>query len=459
MLLASLAWADSPYSAWPNGPSADEGYFPIGVWLQNPSNASAYRQIGVNLYIGLWQGPTQAQLDGLRAAGMRTICAQNSVGLRHQDDPVIAGWLQGDEPDNIPVTHRDEVIRTYERMRTNDPSRPVFLNLGQGVVNPFFNGRGIAYWMYPIYTEGADILSFDVYPVSGVGSQRVLQYVADGVDSLRFWTQGEKPVWNIIETTRINSTRRATPRQVHSMVWMSIIHGSTGIVYFAHEWNPAFREARLLEDDEMRVAVAAINEQIHELAPVLNSPTVDSVVEVVTSVADVPVDVMVKDHGGYRYLFAASMRDGATTATFRIAEQTVQLEALGESRTITATDGAFEDSFADYEIHQYRWSLSPQTVVTETAVAPGTFRLAQNHPNPFNGSTTIEFELSAAPGQLTIYDLAGQRVTTLERDGPGVFRWSWDGRADSGVPVASGVYLVRLTSGTEVRTLRLLLLR
>lgn len=39
------------YARWENGPSAGDDYFPIAVWLQNPSNASRYRQAGINLYI------------------------------------------------------------------------------------------------------------------------------------------------------------------------------------------------------------------------------------------------------------------------------------------------------------------------------------------------------------------------------------------------------------------------
>src|ERR1044071_3172543 len=32
--------------------------FPIAVWLQSPSNAARYQAAGVNLYVGLWKGPT-----------------------------------------------------------------------------------------------------------------------------------------------------------------------------------------------------------------------------------------------------------------------------------------------------------------------------------------------------------------------------------------------------------------
>ena len=84
---------------------------------------------------------------------------------------------------------------------------------------------------------------------------------------------------------------------------MSLIHGSRGIVYFAHEWEPEFREARLLEDEEMLVAVKRVNEQITELAPVLNSA--DTVaVTATSSVAELPIDALAKRHGGDLYVFA-----------------------------------------------------------------------------------------------------------------------------------------------------------
>ena len=54
----------SPYSQWANGPGKDASYFPIAVWLQNPNKAAEYRKAGINLYVGLWKGPTDDQLSG-----------------------------------------------------------------------------------------------------------------------------------------------------------------------------------------------------------------------------------------------------------------------------------------------------------------------------------------------------------------------------------------------------------
>ncbi|MGC9327357.1 MAG: hypothetical protein ACP5I1_06965, partial [Candidatus Hinthialibacter sp.] len=88
------------YEAWKNGPPKSPDYFPIAVWLQNPSNAQKYKAIGINLYVGLWKGPTKEQLSVLKDAGMQVICHQNAFGLSQKDDPTIIGWMHDDEPDN-----------------------------------------------------------------------------------------------------------------------------------------------------------------------------------------------------------------------------------------------------------------------------------------------------------------------------------------------------------------------
>src|SRR5688572_14991466 len=81
------AMAQSPYAQWSNGPSTNADYFPIAVWVQNPKNAERYKAAGINLYVGLWRGPTAEQLDALQKAGMRVICAQNPFALSNKSNP------------------------------------------------------------------------------------------------------------------------------------------------------------------------------------------------------------------------------------------------------------------------------------------------------------------------------------------------------------------------------------
>lgn len=361
----------SEYARWPNGPSADPTFFPIGVWLQDPARAGEYQAAGMNLYVGLWRGPTEEQLAALRAVGMRVICAQNNVGLRYKDDPVIAAWMHGDEPDNAqpipgkpgqwgPAIPTQKIVEDYKEIVRKDPTRPVWLNLGQGVANEEFKGRAASYEDYPEYCKGADIVSFDVYPVVGIrkpDGEKYLWYVAKGVDRLREWTHYTKPVWNVVECTRIhNPDKKATPHQVKAEVWMSLIHGSRGIVYFVHEWEPTFVEAALLNDSEMLDAVTRINQQIHQLAPVLNRPTVEGGAQVRSAVEEVPIDIMVKHYDRAIYLFAVTMRMGDTHGSFEMAGMTgkATAEVIGENRSIEVIDGRFEDAFKTYDVHLYK---------------------------------------------------------------------------------------------------------
>jgi hypothetical protein len=367
-------WAGGPgyYARWSNGPPADPSFFPIAVWLQSPSNATAYAEIGVNLFVGLWEGPTDEQLAALDAAGMQVMCDQNEIGLASLADTTITGWTQQDEPDNAqadgsggwgPCVPTADVQELGRQMREADPSRPVYLNLGQAVANEAWVGRGVCSGQdddYPEYIEGADIVSFDIYPVTSdqEGVTGNLWYVARGVERLRGFANDEKPVWTWIETAHVgNPDVRPTPEQIRTEVWMALVHGAAGIGYFCHEFEPEFIEAGLLHYDDVREGVAALNAQILELAPVLNTQSVANGVVVESSSAEVEVATMVKRHGGSTYLFAVSMRDAPTTATFSLTcvAAGAAIEVMGEDRTLElSAERSFSDDFAGYAVHLYR---------------------------------------------------------------------------------------------------------
>src|SRR5688572_18691185 len=329
LLLAWCALQDpkpaSPYSPWTHGPPTDPNFFPIAVWLQNPNQAAKYRDAGINTYVGLWSGPTAQQLDALKAAGMKVVCHQNAVGLARKDDPTIIAWMHGDEPDNAqakqgggygPPILPEKIVADYQKIREADPTRPVLLNLGQGVAWDNYIGRGVRRNKpedYPEYLKGCDIASFDIYPVvhdhKDIAGK--LEYVAKGVQRLREWTPGGKTVWNCIECTRIsNPDKKASPEQIRSEVWMSIIHGSRGIIYFVHQFKPTFIEAALLEDPENIAAITAINAQIKELAPVINSPSLVTTISA-SSEENVKIATTARRLKNSNYLFAAAMENKA----------------------------------------------------------------------------------------------------------------------------------------------------
>jgi hypothetical protein len=93
---------------------------------------------------------------------------------------------------------------------------------------------------------------------------------------------------------------------------------------------------------------------------------------------------------------------------------------------------------------------------------PPSFRLHPNVPNPFNPATTLRFDLPApSRARLAVFDLAGRLVRTLvDRDLPaGPHEATWDGRDEQDRPAGSGIYFVRLESGADHATRKVLLLR
>jgi hypothetical protein len=350
----------------------DPSFFPLAVWLQNPANAPRYKAAGINVFVALWRGPTDEQLAALKEQGLFTICSQNARGLAHKDDPTILGWMHGDEPDNAqrvpgqkgygPPILPEKIVADYQRMKAEDPSRPVLLNLGQGVAWDQYIGRGVRRNHpedYPEYVKGCDIASFDIYPACHDHPDIAgkLWFVPDGVTRLREWAGESRRVWNCVECTRIsNEMTKATPQEVKAEVWMSLIRGSRGIIYFCHQFKPNFIEAGLLADEEMLAAVTATNEQIQKLAPVLNSPMIEGALAVETANSAVPVEAIVKRHDGATYIFAVGMRNGSTTATFRMTQPTsaTDVEVLGEDHRIPLTEGRFRDNFAPWGVHLYR---------------------------------------------------------------------------------------------------------
>jgi hypothetical protein len=90
-------------------------------------------------------------------------------------------------------------------------------------------------------------------------------------------------------------------------------------------------------------------------------------------------------------------------------------------------------------------------------------QLGQNHPNPFNPTTTIEYSI-AQPGHvsLKVYNVAGQLVRTLvdEVQSPDTIQpVTWDGLNNGGKRVSSGVYFYRINARGFTQTKKMVLLK
>jgi hypothetical protein len=158
-------------------------------------------------------------------------------------------------------------------------------------------------------------------------------------------------------------------------------------------------------------------------------------------------------------LLGATTVDGIEALTYTIpadkplTDQTLyffKLEAVDLTGRTTMADPGFSMLFID---------------VTATGVddrAPTGLALLSTVPNPFNPSTTIAFSVDEpAHVRLRVFDVGGRAVRTLI-DGPrgrGEHSVMWDGHDGRGNAAGSGVYFVRLESGGQTRTRKIVLLK
>jgi hypothetical protein len=88
---------------------------------------------------------------------------------------------------------------------------------------------------------------------------------------------------------------------------------------------------------------------------------------------------------------------------------------------------------------------------------PGSYKLFDNYPNPFNPNTIINYELQITNSvDLSIYNSLGQKVATLVtgKQSAGFHQVEWDASG-----FASGVYFYKLQAGEFVRVKKMILMR
>jgi len=126
-------------------------------------------------------------------------------------------------------------------------------------------------------------------------------------------------------------------------------------------------------------------------------------------------------------------------------------------RFMCDASGNYDDVYIDAIEFRGMGAGGSSAVAKTDPVIPDHFSLAQNYPNPFNPSTTIKFSLPAASNvQLEIYNVLGQKVTTLVDDAleAGIHTATWDASNQ-----ASGIYLYRIKAGNYIETKKMLMIK
>ena len=355
------------YAQFSNSFPVAPGFFPLAVWFEgvyNQAEIDLDKNAGLNTYVVLTGG---SNLSLIRANGMHTVSGA---------DPANAANFLSDEVD---MTEGDQagcntVMAQHDER--SKPNRATWANFGKGVT--FWQPDSIA----ACYVEAPSIPSVDLYWMSDedlcqwhqggrfllgqdvnltpAQCRRAANYGA-AVDDMRRLDARDgarKPIWNFVEVGcpmgSVNS-RCIQPPEIRAAVWHSIIAGARGITYFNHSFSGSCRTQHALREPcyaNARAVVKSTNQQIHQLAPVLNADTVTS-----GTTTSSGVRALYKWHDDHFYVFAGNRENVSTTGSMGLScvgdATAVKLGEDGERIPVVA--GTFTDEFADGNaIHIYR---------------------------------------------------------------------------------------------------------
>jgi|GEM_PF-3084197 len=140
---------------------------------------------------------------------------------------------------------------------------------------------------------------------------------------------------------------------------------------------------------------------------------------------------------------------------------------LTEGNALPSPQGSFQVTLgAPNAPHYFKVIMGTEAYAAKESkgipLQPVSYALEQNYPNPFNPATTIRYSLAKKSDvTLELFSVLGQRVRTLfsGTQATGEYELQWDGTADDGTHVASGVYFYRLRTGEFNAVRKLVMIR
>jgi len=152
----------------------------------------------------------------------------------------------------------------------------------------------------------------------------------------------------------------------------------------------------------------------------------------------------------------------SSSLTFNKETETIELiEAKSEAKASFTFDIDRTAPISNRDTVEFRISDENGLMMKKSFIfsytGPKEFKLEQNFPNPFNPTTTIQYQLPQdARVTLKVYDILGSEVATLvnEEQQAGYREVQFNG-----ISYASGMYVYRLTAGNNISTKKMMVVK
>ena len=407
---------------------------------------------------------------------------------KYKDDPNLLGYHVCDEPHKQAFPNIGKVV---ERIREKDPTRLSFVNIWP-------SGDG-----YQEYIDGLlqicklELLSYDRYHFHN-GYDEEGSYFSNLKVIRENALKYDIPFCNIIQAIGTNGTVEArldwrTPNEAEHrwLVYSSLAYGVHGLVWF--HWHLDWGLTGNPDREIIYPSIQNLNAEIDSLSQIMLNLTTtgayhtkafvdhwllpsDGIVKSVADNANLVVGYF-KDDADDESYFMLMNKDYSTNISPQVTLNYI-LDSLQYFNVETNTweQVAFENnpsgSTFDLPLRAGGGKLlkfvgEVIVGVSDASSVPSEFKLEQNYPNPFNPSTTIKYSIpvDTRRGVLTqnvilkIYDILGREVSTLlnKEQKPGNYEVKFD--ASVSRRIASGIYYYRISAGSFMKTMKMVLLK
>ena len=372
MAALAILMAAAPVSAQepakPINPLTDTSVYPVAVWAMGDRTAPAFAEMGVNIFVGDPGNDATAGCDSIAKHGCMAFIGWEKYAKDEAKRKAIAaspgflGWMHGDEPDNPGVVDGEflashippsKVIADYQAMKASSTPAPMYLNLGIGLA--VGDSQSTPDEVYKEFMKSADILCYDVYPVStqDEGVSR-LHLVARGMSRLKAFA-GDKPAWIWLECTAIGGEkpgigiRAPYPHELRAEVWMSILHGADGIGYFPHQFTP-YKGGPAAIPEDIQKEMKLTNRLLHKLAPTLRTGKKQMLK---VEAGATRVDAMLWQKDSDVLIVAVNMKNAPAEAIIPVPVEVKEFTVVGQDEKAKVTGGGLVATLKPYEVRLF----------------------------------------------------------------------------------------------------------
>lgn len=334
--------------------------FPLG-WIdriERSQTPAKVAQEGINLLIPYTHKQSrqtiETYLDTARQNGIKVFLEPYRESVRSEDTaaitefirtykehPAVAGWYTYDEPAVNGVSPQTLEI-AYQAIKAEDPNHPVAV---------IFAPKQAA--IVPQYWNALDIYGINRYPLFHGKPE------FDNLGDFGKWMQdaasyaGDKVFWPIIqgygeqENGKPQYNRRLpTAAEERYMFYTAVLAGADGLVFYGHHWT---------QQSWIDSVLTPIIEEFHDYLPIVRSNEVN---ESLAKRSDIQT-VLYQNPSTQEYmLIAIHHGKGKVTAGIELPVSVPNDRVLvsGENRSLSLTQGAFQDTFDSYDVRVYLFS-------------------------------------------------------------------------------------------------------